>query len=189
MQNCVHFLFDLNLLSTLAVLRKSFMNKQNLSLVKNAPARKTVAPWFRLADGFYDAQLVDVTTSGAGDAFRFRYTFRIFGADGLPLKEKNVDVGGRKTKTENLKDVTLIRTTSPSMQEGSKRRQILSALPRGKDLLGSVPLEEMTPDDIIGSPVQVLVLNQKNRSGQVFSNITEVFSSDLKKQNLRNINS
>ena len=189
MQNCVHFLLDLNLLSTLAVLRKSFMNKQNLSLVKNAPARKTVAPWFRLADGFYDAQLVDVTTSGAGDAFRFRYTFRIFGADGLPLKEKNVDVGGRKTKTENLKDVTLIRTTSPSMQEGSKRRQILSALPRGKDLLGSVPLEEMTPDDIIGSPVQVLVLNQKNRSGQVFSNITEVFSSDLKKQNLRNINS
>ena len=148
------------------------MNKQNLSLVKNAPAPKTVAPWFRLADGFYDAQLVDVTTSGAGDAFRFRYTFRIFGADGLPIKEKNVDVGGRKTKTENLKDVTLIRTTSPSMQEGSKRR-----------------LEEMTPDDIIGSPVQVLVLNQKNRSGQVFSNITEVFSPDLKKQNLRNVNS
>mgnify|MGYP003654720971 FL=1 len=165
------------------------MNKQNLSLVKNAPAPKTVAPWFRLADGFYDAQLVDVTTSGAGDAFRFRYTFRIFGADGLPIKEKNVDVGGRKTKTENLKDVTLIRTTSPSMQEGSKRRQILSALPRGRDLLGSVPLEEMTPDDIIGSPVQVLVLNQKNRSGQVFSNITEVFSPDLKKQNLRNVNS
>jgi len=189
MQNCVHFLFDLNLLSTLVVLRKSFMNKQNLSLVKNAPAPKTVAPWFRLADGFYDAQLVDVTTSGAGDAFRFRYTFRIFGADGLPIKEKNVDVGGRKTKTENLKDVTLIRTTSPSMQEGSKRRQILSALPRGRDLLGSMPLEQMTPDDIIGSPVQVLVLNQKNRSGQVFSNITEVFSPDLKKQNLRNVNS
>ena len=75
------------------------------------------------------------------------------------------------------------------MQEGSKRRQILSALPRGRDLLGSMPLEQMTPDDIIGSPVQVLVLNQKNRSGQVFSNITEVFSPDLKKQNLRNVNS
>ena len=153
------------------------MNKQNLTVVK---------PWFRLEDGFYQAQLVDVSASGAGENFRFRYTFRIFGTDGKPLKEKNVEVGGRKTKTENLKDVTLIRTTSPSMQEGSKRRQILSALPRSRDLLGSVPLEEMTPDDIIGSPVQVLVQNQTNRSGQTYSNITEVFSVDLKQQNLRN---
>ena len=165
------------------------MNKQNLSLVKNSPAQKSAAPWFHVPDGFYDAQLVDVTTSGTGDAFRFRYTFRLFGADGLPLKEKNLEVGGRRTNTENLKDITLIRTTSPSMQEGSKRRQILSALPRGRDLLGSVPLEEMELSDMIGSPVQVLVLNQKNRSGHVFSNITEVFSPDLKKQNLRNVNS
>jgi len=47
----------------------------------------------------------------------------------------------------------------------------------------------MELSDMIGSPVQVLVLNQKNRSGHVFSNITEVFSPDLKKQNLRNVNS
>lgn len=67
------------------------------------------------------------------------------------------------------------------MQEGSRRRKILEALPRSRDLLGSVPLEEMTPDDIIGSPVIVLVQNQPNSSGVVYSNITDVFAPDMRK--------
>lgn len=154
------------------------MKMQNLSEVKTAPA-----PWFKVEDGFYDATLVDVTTSNKGGQFRFRYTFALSPIDsnGEPLLEKPVDAGGRKTKKENLKQVTLIRTTSPSMQEGSRRRKILEALPRSRDLLGSVPLEEMTPDDIIGSPVIVLVQNQANSSGVVYSNITEVFAPDMRK--------
>lgn len=150
------------------------MNKQNLSEVKTAP-------WFKVDDGFYAAQLTDVTTTNKGGQFRFRYTFALFDADGEPLLEKSVDAGGRKTKKENLKQVTLIRTTSPSMETGSRRRQILEALPRSRDLLGSVPLEEMTPDDIIGSPVIVLVQNQANRDGVTYSNITDVFAPDMRK--------
>lgn len=150
------------------------MSKQNLSEFKTAP-------WFKVDDGFYAAQLTDVTTTNKGGQFRFRYTFALFNSEDEPLLEKSVDAGGRKTKKENLKQVTLIRTTSPSMQEGSRRRKILEALPRSRDLLGSVPLEEMTPDDIIGSPVIVLVQNQPNSSGVVYSNITDVFAPDMRK--------
>jgi len=152
------------------------MTKQNLSEVKTAPA-----PWFKVEDGFYDATLVDVTTTNKGGQFRYRYTFALLNADGGPLLEKSVDAGGRKTKKENLKQVTLIRTTSPSMQEGSRRRKILEALPRGQDMFGIVPLESLPLEDILNSPVIVLVQNQPNSSGVVYSNITEVFAPDMRK--------
>lgn len=154
------------------------MNKQNLAVVFEKPVERT--PWFSVKDGFYPAVLVDVCTSGKDANFRFRYTFGLLDPNGDPLLEKPVEVGGRKTKKENLKQITLIRTTSPSMQEGSKRRQILEALPRGQDMFGIIPLEEMLLSDIIGSPVTVLVKNSPNKNGQVYSNIEEVFPADMK---------
>ena len=146
------------------------MNEQN-------PIEKK--PMYKVADGVYPACLVGYELYGHGANERCRFTFELWDEDGTPLKEKCVDVGGRKTKKENLKTVTLIRVTSRSMQEGSHRRNILSAFKECRDILGVMPLESLGPDDLIGSSCTVLVMNEKNRNGVVYPNIMQVFADDI----------
>ena len=144
-------------------------------------------PLFKVEDGLYPAVLVGYEFYGHGDSARCRFTFKLFDMHGNPLKEKNVEAGGRRTKNENLKDVTLIRVTSCSMQEGSNRRKILSSFKECRDILGVMPLESLTPDELIGSSCTVLVMNQKNRNGVVYPNIIEVIRDDISFKELQKV--
>ena len=146
------------------------MNKQN-------PATKK--PLYKVEDGVYPACLVGYELYGHGADERCRFTFELYGEDGKPLREKNIEAGGRRTRNENLKTVTLIRVTSRSMQEGSHRRNILSAFKECRDILGVMPLESLGPDELIGSSCTVLVMNEKNRNGVVYPNIMQVFADDI----------
>lgn len=67
------------------------MSKQNLSEFKTAP-------WFKVDDGFYAAQLTDVTTTNKGGQFRFRYTFALFNSEDEPLLEKSVDAAAARPR-------------------------------------------------------------------------------------------
>lgn len=146
------------------------MNEQN-------PATKK--PLYKVEDGVYPACLVGYELYGHGADERCRFTFELWDEDGTPLKEKCVEVGGRKTKKENLKTVTLIRVTSRSMQEGSHRRNILSAFKECRDILGVMPLESLGAEELVGSSCSVWVVNEKNRNGVVYPNIMQVIPDNI----------
>lgn len=136
-------------------------------------------PLYKVEDGLYPAELVGYDLYGHGADARCRFSFKLFDREGNPLKEKNVEAGGRKTKNENLKDVVLIRVTSLSMQEGSHRRNILSQFKECRDILGVMPLESLGAEELIGSSCTVWVGNQPNKKGVVYPNILEVIRDDI----------
>ena len=129
---------------------------------------KKLQPQQRVDDGFYNARLIDQRFTKNGMGTRIHWVFE------LTNKELRRPDGSYPT---------LIRTTSPSMNEGAKRREIAEALnPKLKDLFGATPLEEVRGISLIGKTCKVHVVNSPNKNGVVFSNLEAFFPCYHKQQ-------
>jgi hypothetical protein len=131
---------------------------------------KKLKPQQRVKDGFYNARLIDQRFTKNAMGTRIHWVFE------LTDKELRQPDGSYPT---------LIRTTSPSMNEGAKRREIAEALnPKLKDLFGATPLEEVRGISLIGKTCKVHVVNSPNKNGVVFSNLEAFFPCYHKQQSL-----
>jgi hypothetical protein len=129
---------------------------------------KKLQPQQRVDDGFYNAQLIDQRFTKNGMGTRIHWVFE--------LKNKEL-------RRPDGSYPTLIRTTSPSMNEGAKRREIAEALnPKLKDLFGATPLEEVRGISLIGKTCKVHVVNSPNKNGVVYSNLEAFFPCYHKQQ-------
>jgi len=129
---------------------------------------KKLQPQQRVDDGFYNARLIDQRFTKNGMGTRIHWVFE------LTNKELRRPDGSYPT---------LIRTTSPSVNEGAKRREIAEALnPKLKDLFGATPLEEVRGISLIGKTCKVHVVNSPNKNGVVYSNLEAFFPCYHKQQ-------
>ena len=127
---------------------------------------KLKTPRHKVADGIYPATLENYQPMNTNNGLRWQFVFSL---DGV--------------KTPDGQNVTLQRTTSPSLAPKSHRRTIVEALLRSTDLEGVKDLfgnpaadyESVTPNQLVGVPCTVHVENQKNKLGIEYSNIENVF--------------
>jgi len=130
----------------------------------NATTKKK--PRHKVPDGIYPATLEEYQPAETNNGLRYQFVFSL---DGM--------------KTKDGQQITLMRTTSPSMAEKSHRRVIVEALIRGSHLEGQEDLfgnpvaefESVKAELLIGTTCTLLVQNQKNKAGIVYSNIETVF--------------
>jgi hypothetical protein len=138
-----------------------------LMIEAKAMTATTKQPRHKISDGIYPAHLEDYQPMQTKNGLRYQFIFKL---DGLTAKDGS--------------QVTLMRTTSPSLAPKSHRRVIVEALLRSKpslanakDLFGnpSAGFESVQPHDLIDTPCTLHIENQKNKMGAVFSNIETVF--------------
>ncbi len=123
-------------------------------------------PRHKVADGIYPATLETYSSMLTNAGLRYRFVFKL---DGL--------------KTKEGEQVTLQRTTSPSLAPKSHRRTIVEALlrstdlPKPQDLFGNPNADfDSVPARLLeGVSVTIHVENQKNKQGTTYSNIENVF--------------
>ena len=129
---------------------------------------KKLKPQQNVNDGFYNARLVDQRFTKNDMGTRIHWVFEL------------TDIELRKPDGSYP---TLIRTTSPSMAQDSKRREIVESLnPKLKDLLGAAPVEEVRGVSLMGKTCKVHVVNRPNKSGVVYSNLETFFPCYHKQQ-------
>lgn len=126
----------------------------------------TKKPRHKVPDGIYPAKLEDCQAVQTKNGLRYQFVFSL---DGM--------------KTKDGQQVTLMRTTSPSMAPKSHRRVIVEALVRSaaledtNDLFGNsaADIDTVDPHRLIDAPCTIHVENQKNKMGIAYSNIEAVF--------------
>tara|TARA_R110000751_G_scaffold60835_1_gene126720 strand:+ start:237 stop:686 length:450 start_codon:yes stop_codon:yes gene_type:complete len=123
-------------------------------------------PRHKVADGIYPATLESYSPMLTNAGMRYRFVFTL---DGLVTKQGE--------------QITLQRTTSPSLAPKSHRRTIVESLLRSTDLPKSQDLFGNPDADFNSVPARLLegvsctihVENQKNKQGIEYSNIENVF--------------
>ena len=126
----------------------------------------TKRPRHKVPDGIYPSTLLNYQPAMTNNGLRYQFVFALDG-----------------WTTSDGEQITLMRTTSPSLAPQSHRRVIVEALLRStnlegmKDLFGNpaADFESVQPDQLIGVPCTVHVENQKNKLGTEYSNIQNVF--------------
>lgn len=123
----------------------------------------TKTPRHKVPDGIYSATLEDYQPIMTKNGLRYQFVFSLDGK-----------------KTKDGQQITLLRTTSPSMAHKSHRRVIVEALARNShgtsDLFGEseTDIDSIEPHQLIDLQCSVLVENQKNKAGITYSNIETV---------------
>ncbi len=131
--------------------------------MKTATTKK---PRHKVPDGIYPSTLLNYQPAMTNSGLRYQFVFAVDG-----------------WTTSDGEQITLMRTTSPSLAPQSHRRVIVEALLRStnlegmKDLFGNpaADFESVQPDQLVGVPCTVHVENQKNKLGAEYSNIQNVF--------------
>ena len=126
----------------------------------------TKKPRHSVPDGIYPSTLLNYQPAMTNNGLRYQFVFALDG-----------------WVTTDGEQITLMRTTSPSLAPQSHRRVIVEALLRStnlegmKDLFGNpaADFESVQPDQLVGVPCTVHVENQKNKLGMEYSNIQNVF--------------
>ena len=126
----------------------------------------TKRPRHKVPDGIYPSTLLNYQPAMTNNGLRYQFVFALDG-----------------WVTSDGEQITLMRTTSPSLAPQSHRRVIVEALLRStnlegmKDLFGNpaADFESVQPDQLVGVPCTVHVENQKNKLGTEYSNIQNVF--------------
>ena len=145
--------------------------------MKKATTKK---PRHKVPDGIYPSTLLNYQPAMTNNGLRYQFVFALDG-----------------WTTSDGEQITLMRTTSPSLAPQSHRRVILEALmknrerhnyddlfnhPEDKILAMSVEYEEedcarVKPSALVGTQCALHVQNQKNKAGTEYSNIEAVFPS------------
>ena len=132
----------------------------------NPTHSKLKTPRHKVADGIYPASLEAYQPMQTNNGLRYQFVFSL---DGV--------------KAPDGTQVTLQRTTSPSLAPKSHRRNIVEALLRSTDLEGvkdlfgnpAADFESVQPAQLVGVPCTVHVENQQNKLGIEYSNVENVF--------------
>ena len=127
---------------------------------------KLKTPRHKVTDGIYPASLEAYQPMQTNNGLRYQFVFKL---DGVT--------------TPDGRQVTLQRTTSPSLAPKSHRRNIVEALLRSTDLEGvkdlfgkpAADFESVQPAQLVGVACTVHVENSKNKLGIEYSNIENVF--------------
>ena len=75
---------------------------------------------------------------------------------------------------EEVDGATVMRSTSPNLSAKSKLAEVLRGL-LGRDLSEEEYQEGLDIEGLVGSECRVLVLQTRGKSGQVYSNVEQVF--------------
>jgi hypothetical protein len=104
--------------------------------------------------GAYKAKLVKVNRSFNAYGERINFEFYLYG--------------------ENVEGVLLTRSTNPLLTAKSKLAEVLNGL-LGRDLTEYEVNEGVDIEQMIGTVCNVLVLNNKSKTGTTYSNVERIF--------------